>query len=112
MAFFKMCPPVASSNSGCHAALRRIKCGARHKNPEQFRRRLVENPLNLVTKAHFFYTQYGLSRTLIRVAERLTGLQIQRLPQPLRSDGLATTIVSSSDPASAPRMVNLTAGMS
>jgi glycosyltransferase involved in cell wall biosynthesis len=72
----------------------------------------VENALNLVTKAHFYYTQYGLSRTLIRVAEHLTGIQIQRLPQPLRSDGLATMILSSSDPASAPTMVNLTAGMS
>jgi glycosyltransferase involved in cell wall biosynthesis len=67
--------------------------------------------LNLVAKFHFFYTHYGPWRTVIRVVERLTGLDLLNLPRPWRSDGLATMILSSSESDSGPNAVNLTPGM-
>jgi hypothetical protein len=68
-------------------------------------------PLNLAAKVHFFYTHYGLWRLVLRVLERLTGLDLLALPQPRRSDGLATMIVSANESHSAPTPVHLRPGM-
>jgi glycosyltransferase involved in cell wall biosynthesis len=67
--------------------------------------------LNLVSKVHFFYTHYGLWRTVGRVFERLTGLHVLTLPQPSRSDGLATMILSSSESHSDRSVAPLKPGM-
>jgi hypothetical protein len=67
--------------------------------------------LNLAAKVQFFYTHYGLRRTMVRVLERLTGLDILRLPRRSLSDGLGTMIVGSSDTRSAPTSVRLSPGM-
>jgi glycosyltransferase involved in cell wall biosynthesis len=66
--------------------------------------------LNIVTKAHVFYTQHGLWRTLLRATERLTNVRLLPVPQVMRSDGRATTILNANCSAHERRVAHVTPG--
>jgi glycosyltransferase involved in cell wall biosynthesis len=49
----------------------------------------------LTRKVYAFYTRHGLLRTILRVAERVSGRRLLPVPRPRRSDGIATIVLDS-----------------